>query len=80
MSYRWQYRYGNSLIEVVNETAVQLIVDNEVQDKKEGIRFNVDLNGKLKTGEQIKASLGGTFKIKCNLFVDNVLQTPILEE
>lgn len=77
MSTEWTYRYGDNTIVVKNEGAMELLVNGEVQDRKDGIRFSVDLSGKLKTGEEIKASLGGTWGIKCNLFIDNVLQEPI---
>lgn len=77
MSVQWTYKYGDNTIMVKNEGAVELLVNNEIQDKKEGIRTKVDLSGKLKSGEDIKASLGGFWGIKCNLFVDNVLQTPV---
>ena len=77
MSVQWTYKYGDNTIVVKNEGAVELLVNNEIQDKKEGIRTKVDLSGKLKSGEDIKASLGGFWGIKCNLFVENVLQTPV---
>ena len=72
--YKW---YALWCVYVKNDGVIELLVNNEIQDKKEGIRFSVDLSGKLATGEEIKASLGGFFTIKCNLFIDNVLQTPV---
>ena len=50
MSVQWTYKYGDNTIVVKNEGAVELLVNNEIQDKKEGIRTKVDLSGKLKSG------------------------------
>lgn len=77
MSSEWTYKYGDNDIVVKNDGVIELLVNGQIQDKKEGIRFSVDLSGKLGTGEEIKASLGGFWGIKCNLFVDNVLQVPV---
>lgn len=77
MSTQWTYKYGDDTIVVKNDGPIELLVNNEIQDKKDGVRFSADLSGRLKTGEEIKASLGGFWGIKCNLFVDNVLQEPV---
>lgn len=77
MSSQWTYKYKDNTIVVKNDGVIELLVNNEIQDKKEGIRIQVDLSGKLSTGESIKASLGGFWSTKCHLFVDNVLQEPI---
>lgn len=77
MSSEWTYKYGDNNIVVKNDGVIELLVNGQIQDKKEGIRTSVDLSGKLGTGEEIKASLGGFWGIKCNLFVDNVLQVPV---
>lgn len=73
----WTYKYGKHTIVVKNEKATELYVNNELQDRKTGITLKAELTGKLESGEQIKASLGGVIDVECNLFVDNVLQTPV---
>lgn len=80
MSYQWTYQYNDNTIIVRNDTAIELIVNGQVQDKKDGIKFSAELSGRLGTGEEIKVSLGGVWKIKCNLFIDNVLQSPTEEK
>ena len=80
MSTEWIYKYGVDTIVVKNSNPIELLVNGEVQDKKDGLRLSADLSGRLKTGEEIKASLGGTWGIKCSLFVDNQLQTPVSEK
>lgn len=72
----WLYKFGSHSITVKNEKAAELYVDGELQDRKTGISMNAVLTGNLKTGEAIKASLGGIFEVECNLFIDNVLQKP----
>lgn len=73
----WSYEYNGHSIVVKNDLATELYVDNVIQDRKTGISLKVELSGKLETGEIIKVSLGGIAKVSCNLFVNNVLQTPI---
>ncbi|MCL1916937.1 MAG: hypothetical protein FWG14_01270 [Peptococcaceae bacterium] len=77
----WKYQYGENIIEVRNKDGLgsDLFVNGQKQDEKLGIRFSSTHNGKLDSGEEVKASLGGTWKIECSLFVDNKLQTPIEE-
>lgn len=77
MSVQWTYKHGDDTIVVKNEGSVELLVNGEIQDKKDGIRTKVEMSGKLKSGENIKVSLGGFWGIKCNLFIDNILQTPV---
>lgn len=74
----WTYKYGDNTIVVKNTAAEEaLYVNDQLQDKKNGIALRSDLTGKLKTGEEIKASLGGMLSVECTLFVDNVLQEPV---
>lgn len=73
----WTYKYGQNTIVVKNEKATELYVNGELQDRKTGLSLKANLNGKLQSGEEIKASLGGVFDVECSLFVDNVLQTPV---
>lgn len=75
---KWTYQYGDNTIVVQTKLdGEMLIVNGELQDKKEGIRLTSELSGKLKSGEEIKVSLGGFWSVKCNLFVDHALQTPV---
>ena len=80
MGTSWIYEYKNHTIVVKNAKATELYVDNELQDRKTGLTLKADLNGKLASGEVIKVSLGGFIDVECNLFIDNVLQTPIRTE
>lgn len=73
----WTYKYGESTIIVKNEKVVQLLVDGEVQDEKKGISLKAVLTGKLKSGQEIRATLGGVVDVKCNLLIDDVLQEPV---
>jgi len=78
MAKTWTYKYGDNTIEVVNRASgEELRVNGELQDKQTGISDRSKLWGKLPTGEEIKASLGGVLTIECSLFIDNKLQTPI---
>ena len=76
----WIYKYRGNTIVVKNERAVELLVNNQVQDRKTGIFLKADLTGKLDSGEKIKASLGGLVDVECSLFIDNVLQVPVKVE
>ena len=80
MAVAWTYKYGDDTIVVKNMTAAELYVNDQLQDRKAGINVSASLTGKLPGGQEIKASLGGIFKIGCSLFIDNELQTPVSEE
>ena len=74
----WKYIYGSDTIQVANRSHVaELIVNGEVQDRRRGLTVTMPLTGKLQSGEEIKADLGGVFVMQCTLFVDNKLQEPI---
>lgn len=66
-------------IQVVNTwfNGEKLYVDGKLQDENVGLALRATLRGILKDNDQItkniKVSLGGTFTIKCKIFVDNVL-------
>ena len=72
---RWEVNYSENVIVVENSAfGERLFVNDDLQDERNGLIGNrVRLWGQLKTGEQIKVSLGGTFKIQCRIFVDNKL-------
>jgi len=78
MARTWTYHYNGSTIEVKNSlTLAELYVNGKLQDNHNGLSFSGKLTGRLESGEEIKASLGGSFSIECSLFVNNELQTPI---
>ena len=75
MAKKWIYQYDNNTILVENKVSGEtLTVNGEVQDKKTGIAFRSELRGRLPSGEEIKATLGGNLTVQCTLFVDNKLQ------
>lgn len=74
----WNYSYKNNSIKVVNGDETELYVNEQLQDRQYGISFSARLTGKLPTGEEIKASIGGSgIRVKCSLFVDHVIQEEI---
>ncbi len=78
MTNKWTYTYNGTEIVVTNGIdGTGLFVNGELQDEKNGLSLSTDLEGKLPTGEKVKASLGGMFTLKCSLFIDNKLQEPI---
>lgn len=71
---KWEINYCGNTIEVENTTfGEKLYVNGELQDEQIGINFRSRLWGQLKTGEQIKVSIGGVFKIHCRIFINNEL-------
>lgn len=77
----WKYKYNDNEILVKNKgiNGEELYVNDKLQDKNLvscGLE-TAKLSGKLSTGEEIKVSLGGFWKVHCCLFVDNVLQEPV---
>ena len=79
MKKSWTHKYNESTIVVNNSWfgGCELWVDGQLQDKKTGVTDESDLRGKLESGEEIKASLGGAITIKCSLFINNRLQNPL---
>jgi len=73
----WTYRYGEDEIMVKNTwfDGCELYINGQMTDKSNGL-FEGKLQGKLKNGEEIKATLGGGMTIKCALFVDGKLLNP----
>ncbi len=78
MAKTWTYKYGEDTIKVVNKDfeGSEMYINDALCDQNNGISFSDNLSGVLKNGETVKASLGGTFKMKCSLFVNGVLQEP----
>lgn len=80
MARKWRYEYSSHEIVVKNSAAGEaLYVDEKLQDLKRGLTSRSELHGKLPSGEEIKATLGGIFVMHCDLFIDNKYQTPIVK-
>ncbi len=70
----WTVEYEQNVIKVKNEnSSVKLYVNDEVQDVFFGMIGAPHLTGKLSNGKEVKAVVGGDFKIHCAIFVDNKL-------
>ena len=81
MKKTFEVTYNGSHIEVVNSWfgGEKLYVNGQLQDENLGLGLRGILNGELKNTDdrkKIKVALGGTFKIKCKIFVDNELIYP----
>lgn len=77
----WEYDYDGNKIVVKNSwDGTKLIVNDKLQDCKNGITMSADLRGKLPDGKKIKASLGGVWNVKCSLFVDHELLEPVKKD
>ncbi|MCL2603433.1 MAG: hypothetical protein FWD90_03030 [Defluviitaleaceae bacterium] len=78
---RWSYQHENNVIEVTYKQSggSELIVNGDVQDNCSDIYSTSDhrLRGKLINGEEIKATIGGIFRIKCSLYVNHKLLNPL---
>ena len=75
---KWVYEYGQNTIIIENRwfSGEKMYVNGELHDESKGIKLSGTLRGKLESGEEIKATIGGTFSIGCSLFIDYKLQTP----
>lgn len=73
----WTYKYKDHIIVVKNQKTTELYVDNTLVDSISGIHLKIELNGKLDSGEEIKARLGGPIDVECLLSIDNVILDPI---
>lgn len=70
----WTVEYEQDVIKVKNATSsVKLYINDEVQDVFFGMIGAPRLTGKLKSGKEVKAVVGGDFKMHCAIFVDNKL-------
>ncbi|MEN8139022.1 MAG: hypothetical protein ABFR62_11390 [Bacteroidota bacterium] len=76
MKSEWLVKYEDSEIKIVNTWfhGEMLFVNNMLQDKRYGLAGS-NLSGHIinKEGkrENIKVNLGGSFKIDCNVFIDD---------
>ncbi|QPC45527.1 hypothetical protein [Mangrovibacillus cuniculi] len=70
----WEINYNNNKVTVENRWfGERLYVNGELQDELIGVASRARLWGKLSTGEEIKVTLGGIFKIHCRIFIDQKL-------
>lgn len=78
MAKQWKFKYGENEIVVKNEqTTAYLYVNGKLLDSSKGL-FHADLEGKLDTGEIVKATIGDDlFKVDCKLSVNYVYMAPI---
>ena len=76
---KWNYRYGDNVILVkFRLTGCELFVNDELQDKIIGSITNASaLQGKLKGGEEVRATFGGAAFVKCVMRIDNKVQNPV---
>lgn len=82
MKKTFEVMHNNHHIRVENSwfTGEKLYVDGQLQDENLGLGLRATLNGQLKSlehSENIKVTLGGTFKINCRIFVENHLIYPL---
>jgi len=80
MAQTWTYQYNGNIIEVKNGWTTELLVNGQQQDKFTGIAITSELNlkGKLESGEEVKASLGGNKMVtQCSLYINDELQIPL---
>lgn len=75
----WLYKYGDDTIKVVNKSldGSEMYINDELCAQNNGLSLSDRLTAKLKNGESVEVSLGGTFKVKCSLFIDGKLQEPV---
>ena len=74
---KWVYNYESYEIAVSNKGKTELIINDKVVDSKSGLRLTADLFATLPTGEKIEATVTGFFGIKCELYIDGKLMTPM---
>lgn len=68
---KWEYNYNGHKIVVVNGlSGCSLNVDGKMQDSHNGVALAATLTGKV-DNKPIKVSIGGFWKINCDVFVDH---------
>ena len=73
----WEVNYGAHVVTVENRASGErLYVNGELQDEQLGINVGSRLCGQLPTGEDVKVSIGGVWKIHCRIFIDNKMIFP----
>jgi len=74
---KWEINHNGNMIVVENRaTCERLYVNGELQDERMGLSSQSRLWGQLPTGENIKVSLGGWWRIQCRIFIDHKLVIP----
>jgi len=77
--YEWVFKHGDNRIEITAGLVERLYIDDILVDENQKVKLNkVELHGKLKTGEDVKAIIVGGMTMKCELFVDNKQLQPTL--
>jgi len=71
----WIYKYNNNIIIVKNKTSnssCELYINDQIYDRKTGVFFKeVNLQGKLESGEEILVQIGGGLvSVECNVKID----------
>lgn len=70
----WEEEYKGNTIRIENRlSGEKLFINGYLQDERFGLAFRSTMWGKLPTGEEVKVSLGGNFRMNCIIFVDNQL-------
>jgi hypothetical protein len=72
----WKFEYEGNTIEVQNYVASEkLLINNHLQDERQGLAFRSRLWGELVGADgrkkSVKVSLGGWLRIHCLVFIDN---------
>lgn len=75
----FEVMYKGQRIQVENRWfgGEKLYIDGKLQDENIGLGLRARLTGELKEDRgKVKVNLGGNFKIRCKIFVDNKLIYP----
>jgi len=77
--YEWVYKYDETTtITVIVGFTERLYINDQLVDKSKKVKLKtVELSGKLKTGEAVKAVIIGGMTAKCELLVGGKLLQPI---
>ena len=67
---------GNAIVVENRNFSERLYVNDELQDEQVGLAFRSRLCGQLQTGEAIKVSIGGVFRMHCMIFINNKMILP----
>lgn len=70
----WEINFEGHEIRVENRTdSERLYINSKLCDEGFGIASRAKLIGKLWDGRLVKVNIGGTFGIRCDIWVDNDL-------
>ena len=77
--YEWVYKYGETRIEVTLGFVERLYINDELVYENKKVKLNrVELKGRLKTDEEVRAIIIGGMTTKCELFVGDKLLQPVV--